>query len=128
MEMNGLLLAAAGLSAAVCLIHTFAGGRTIAVPLLNAADLHPVPKYVAYYCWHIVTIVLAMIAVMFALAGTRAESLDLGWVATALTASFCLLGLAVPPLKKQKYSQMPQGWLFLPIVVLGVLGVLSGVS
>ena len=93
--MNGLLLAAAGLSAAVCLLHTFAGGRTIAVPLLKASDLHPVPKYVAYYCWHIVTIVLAMIAVMFAVAGVRAESLDLGLVATVLTASFCLLGLAV---------------------------------
>ncbi|ERP87683.1 hypothetical protein Q669_13045 [Labrenzia sp. C1B10] len=126
--MNGLLLAAAGLSAAVCLLHTFAGGRTIAVPLLKASDLHPVPKYVAYYCWHIVTIVLAMIAVMFAVAGMRAESLDLGLVATVLTASFCLLGLAVPPLKKQKYSQMPQGWLFLPIVLLGGLGILGGVS
>lgn len=119
--MNIFLLAAAGLSAAVCLIHTFAGGRTIAVPLLKA-DLHPVPKYVAYYCWHIVTIVLAVIAVMFALAGVRADSLDLGWVATALVTSFCLLGLAVPPLKKQKYKNMPQGWLFLPIAVLGITG------
>ncbi|MHA7776118.1 hypothetical protein [Roseibium sp. M-1] len=125
MSVNYLLLGAAGLSAAVCLIHTFAGGRTIARPLLKAQDLHPVPKYVTYYCWHIVTIVLAMTAVMFALAGLRAESLDLGWTATALTASFCLLGLAVPPLKKQKYAHMPQGWLFLPVVVLGVLGGVS---
>jgi len=126
--MNYLLLAAAGLSAAVCLIHTFAGGRTIAAPLLKAQDLKPVPKYVTYYCWHIVTIVLAMIAGMFAVAGLRAESLDLGLTATALTAAFCLLGLAVPPLKKQKYTHMPQGWLFLPVAVLGVLGILSGVN
>lgn len=128
MSMNYLLLAAAGLSAVVCLIHTFAGGRIIAVPLLKARDLHPVPKYVTYYCWHIVTIVLAMIAVMFAIAGFRTESLDLGWAATALTAAFCLLGLAVPPLKKQKYTHMPQGWLFLPVVVLGILGVTGGVN
>jgi len=119
--MNIYLLVAAGLSAAVCLIHTFAGGRTIARPLLKA-DLHPVPKYVTYYCWHIVTIVLAVIAVMFALAGVSEDSLDLGWVATVLVAAFCLLGLAVPPIKKQKYSQMPQGWLFLPITILGITG------
>jgi hypothetical protein len=120
--MNIYLLAAAVLSAAVCLIHTFAGGRTIAVPLLKSADLHPVPKYVTYYCWHIVTIVLAMIAVMFALAALQESSLDLGWVATILVTAFCLLGLAVPPLKKQKYTHMPQGWLFLPIMVLGIAG------
>jgi len=120
--MNIYLVAAACLTAAVCLIHVFAGGRTIAMPLLKAADLHPVPKYVTYYCWHLVTIVLAMIAVMFALAGLREGSLDLGWAATALVTAFCLLGLAVPPMKKQKYSQMPQGWLFLPIMVLGIAG------
>lgn len=120
--MNVVFLSAAVLSLAVCLIHTFAGGRAIAVPLLRASDLKPVPKYVAYYCWHIVTIVLAMVSVMFLLAGLRAGSLDLGWMATAFVAAFCLLGLAVPPLKKQKYSQMPQGWLFLPIVLLGIIG------
>lgn len=120
--MNVFLLTAAGLSAAVCLVHTFAGGRTIAGPLLNSTDLHPVPKYVTYYCWHIVTIVLAMIAVMYAVAAFRSGSVDLAMVATALTGSFCLMGLAIPPLKKQKYKNMPQGWLFLPIVLLSVLG------
>ena len=120
--MNILFLSAAVLSLAVCLIHTFAGGRAIAVPLLKASDLKPVPKYVAYYCWHIVTIVLGMIAVMFLFAGLQPSSLDLGWVATSLVASFCLLGLVVPPLKKQKYSHMPQGWLFLPIMLLGLIG------
>jgi len=120
--MNMIFLGAAVLSAAVCLIHTFAGGRAIAAPLLRSADLKPVPKYVSYYCWHIVTIVLGMIAVMFALAGFRPASLDLGWVATALVAAFCLLGLVVPPMKKQKYKEMPQGWLFLPIVILGIAG------
>lgn len=120
--MNGYLLAAAGLSVFVFLLHTFLGGRSIAVPLLKASDLHPVPRYVTYYCWHMVTIVLAAIAVMFAVAALRSESVDLGWAATALTAAFCALGLAVPPMNGQKYKHMPQGWLFLPIFLLGVLG------
>ncbi|MCV0426788.1 MAG: hypothetical protein K5905_15105 [Roseibium sp.] len=92
------------------------------MPLLKATDLHPVPKYVTYYCWHIVTIVLAAIAIMFAVAGLKQDSMELAWAATALTAAFCILGLAVPPMKGQKYKNMPQGWLFLPIFLLGVLG------
>lgn len=120
--MNFYLAGAAVLSILVCLLHTFAGGRVIAVPLLKAKDLRPVPKYVAYYCWHIVTIVLAVNAVLFAIAALRTESLDLAWVATFFAASFCLLGLAVPPLKKQRYKDIPQGWLFLPIFLLGIVG------
>lgn len=122
LPMNSLLLFASFLSLLVCLLHTFAGGRAIAVPLLKAQDLHPVPKYVTYFCWHIVTIVLAMLSILFVVAGFRPQSLELAWVATALTASFFLLGLAVPPIKKQKYKDMPQGWLFLPILILGALG------
>ncbi|WP_428642788.1 hypothetical protein [Roseibium sp.] len=121
--MNIFLLIAAGLSAGVCLIHTFLGGREIAVPLLQAADLAPVPKYVSYFCWHIVTIALAAIAAMFAFAAMRPDSLELAWAATGLTGAICLLGLAVPPMKKQTYAHMPQGWLFLPITVLGAIGV-----
>lgn len=120
--VNSFLVAAAVLSALVCLLHTFAGGRAIAVPLLKAKDLHPVPKYVSYYCWHIVTIVLAVNAALFGIAGLYPDSFELAWVATFFAASFCLLGLAVPPMKKQSYKNMPQGWLFLPISVLGVLG------
>ena len=120
--MNMFLMAAAGLSVFLCLIHTFLGGRSVAVPLLEATDLHPVPKYLSYYCWHIATIVMAAIAIMFTVAGLNRESMDLAWAATAMTAAFCALGLAVPPMKGQKYKDMPQGWLFLPIVLLGVLG------
>jgi hypothetical protein len=121
-DMNTFLALAAGLSALTCLIHTFLGGREIAVPLLNAVDLAPVPKYVSYYCWHLVTIALAAISLMFAIAAIYPESWELGWMATFLAASFCILGLVLPPMKKQSYKAMPQGWLFLPIAVFGAAG------
>lgn len=120
--MNTFFGVAALLSAAVFLIHTFLGGRTIAVPLLKAKDLHPVPKLTSYYCWHIVTITLAIIAGMFAYAAYSTDGIDLGWTATLLTLGYCLLGLWVPVRNNQKYQNMPQGWLFLPIVIMGVLG------
>ena len=120
--MNVLLMIAGFLSGLTFLIHTFLGGRDIAGPLLSATDLKPVPKYVSYYCWHIATIVLAAMAVMYALAALFPQSWELGWMATGLALAFCLLGLALPPLKKQSYKAMPQGWLFLPIALLGIAG------
>ncbi|MET1415911.1 hypothetical protein ABVF61_26810 [Roseibium sp. HPY-6] len=120
--MNSFFLVAAALSAGTCLIHTFLGGREIAVPLLNATGLGPVPKYVSYYCWHIATIALAAMAIMFAVAAAYPQSWELGWTATGLAVSFCLLGVALPPLKKQSYKAMPQGWLFLPIACFGIAG------
>ena len=122
MLMNTLLALAAGLSALTVLIHTFLGGRKIADPLLKATDLAPVPKYVSYFCWHLVTIVLAVIAAMFAIAAIYPDSWELGWAATFLAASFCLLGIVLPPLKKQSYKAMPQGWFFLPIAIFGATG------
>ncbi len=120
--MNMFFLIAAILSAAVFLIHTFLGGRTIAVPLMKAQDIHPVPKLTSYYCWHLVTITLAIVSGMFAYAAYSMNGLDVGWAATLLTVCFCALGLFVPALKGQSYKNMPQGWLFLPIAIMGVLG------
>lgn len=120
--MNVYFASAGGLATIVCLIHTFLGGRAIAEPLLNAPGLHPVPKLTTYYCWHIVTITLAVIAGMFGYAALYTGGTDLGWVATILTFGYCVLGLAVPVFKNQAFKDMPQGWLFLPIVILGVLG------
>ena len=120
--MNTLLVLAALFSAFAFLLHTFFGGKEIAVPLLQATDLPPVPKFVSYYCWHIATIALAAMVFMFAIAAAFPQSWELGWTATALAASFCLLGVVLPPLKKQSYKSMPQGWLFLPIFLLGIAG------
>lgn len=120
--MNALYASAAVLSAAVFLIHTFLGGRTIARPLLATPDLHPIPKLTSYYCWHIVTITLAVVSGMFAYAAVAEGGKDIAWAATLLTFGYCGLGLAVPVLNKQKFSHMPQGWLFLPIAILGVAG------
>ena len=120
--MNWYLFAAAVFSFLIFLIHTVLGGREIARPLLQTSGLDPATKYVSYYCWHIVSIVLLANAMMFAAGSWRPDSLDVAWTATFLAAGFCILGLIVPPAMGQSYKLMPQGWLFLPVSLLGILG------
>lgn len=115
------IMAGAG-SAIICAIHVFAGGPTCAKPLLEARDIGSVAKYTNYYCWHVVSIALGVMAVMFAWAGLEPAQSGLGVVATMSATSFALWGLVLPKRVGQTYLDMPQGWLFLPIAVLGVFG------
>lgn len=121
--MNQTLLSAGILSIMASLIHLFLGGRSIARPLLNANDLQDIPKYTQYYCWHIVTIVLAMMGVGYFYAAVQSSAQDVALIMTTLAASFCILGLILPLIFKQPYKHMPQGWMFLPITLLGIIGV-----
>lgn len=47
-------------------VHTFAGGRIVARPLLADTSLPPASKWLNYYCWHITTVLLAFMAAGFA--------------------------------------------------------------
>ena len=123
-SLNIPFLAAGILSFAIWGIHTFAGGAAIARPLL-AVELDSVVKYTQYYCWHIVTIVLLAVALAFTYSAFRTDANDLGWVMTVLAAAFALWGLLLPPFVRQAYSQLPQGWLFVPVALLGLWGLLS---
>ncbi len=120
--MNNYLLVAGGLSAYICLLHTFYGGKTVATPLLKAKDIESTAKYTQYYCWHLVTFTLAMLAIGFSYAAIWATTPDIAWFTTIFAAGFTVWGLILPPLVKEKYSKMPQGWLFAPLIVLGYLG------
>ena len=122
--MNALLLVAAALSLGIFLLHTFVGGRHVARPLLTA----PMPsqtKHTSYFCWHIVTLVLAALGIMFLYAGLRPGGMDVGWVAVGLTASIAVYGIVMPPSLRLKYSDHPQGWLFVPVALVGAWGCLS---
>lgn len=120
--MNYYLFAAGGISAYICLLHTFYGGKTVAKPLLKANDIQSTAKYTQYYCWHLVTFTLAMLAAGFIYAANWATNSDIAWFSTILASGFAIWGLVLPPLVKEKYSKMPQGWLFAPLIILGYLG------
>ena len=123
--MNIYFLIAAALSAAITALHTFAGGPAIARPLLATTTLEPAVRFVNYYCWHLVTICLALMAAAFGWAAALATAWEAAALATIMAAGFCAWGVMLPLLKGQSYKDIPQGWLFLPVAILGVVGFLS---
>lgn len=120
--MNAWLALAAGLAATTTLIHATLGGREVARPLLATERLHSVPKFTMYYCWHLVTIVLAALALAFGLVATGLGSRDLALFATAGTTLFCLWGLAMIGLFRLRIAHFPQWALFAAIAISGAIG------
>ena len=121
--MNHWFFIAAALSAAICLIHVFAGGPAT-VPQLTARDGRPggVGRMTAYYAWHIVTITLAAQALAFFMAAQSVDARLLAvfasWGAFAF-AAWCLMMIAIYKLKPLLF---PQWLLFLPVAVFGFAG------
>ena len=120
--MNLWLALAAAFAAATTLIHIVLGGRFVAAPLLAAERLHAVPKFTMYYCWHLVTIMLAALALAFGLAATGQGSRDLALFATAGAALFCLWSLGMIGLFRLRIAHFPQWALFAAITVSGTIG------
>lgn len=122
--MNYWLLAAAIMSGFTCVIHTTLGGRETAVPLLAAPDLKKIPKYTAYYCWHLVTITLAGIAFAFWLAAGDPNAHALGVFATFGSGAFALWSVVMIAIFKLRPFHFPQWALFIPAAILGVIGLM----
>lgn len=125
--MNKLLFAAAILSAVTAGIHFWAGGHDVVDPLLAARDLTEAAKFTAYYCWHMVSVLLVAMSIGFGYAalsagGGRALAIAL----VALCAAFVLLSLWVGFVSGLGPWQLPQWVLFLPIGLLGCLGLRQG--
>jgi hypothetical protein len=120
--MNLWLALAAALAAATTLIHIVLGGREIARPLLAAERLRAVPKFTMYYCWHLVTIVLAAQALAFGLVAAGLGSRDLAAFATVGAALFCLWSLGMIGLFRLRIAHFPQWALFAAIAASGALG------
>ncbi len=61
-----ILLATSALMAAAFFVHVFLGGKYVARPLLADRRLPPPAKWLSYYCWHLVSLMLAFFAVYLA--------------------------------------------------------------
>jgi hypothetical protein len=120
--MNHWLLLAGLAAGATCAVHVLLGGREIARPMLASNDLHRIVRLTNYYCWHMVTIVLAGMAGAFAYAAWHPASIELAAVFTLLAASFAVLSLGLIAVYRVRPLLMPQWILFLAITALGVAG------
>jgi hypothetical protein len=120
--MNLYLMIAGLLAFAVCLIHIFAGGQGIAKPLLAVEKMPNMVRYTMYYCWHLVTITLAGMALAFVMAAQPGGARALGLFATFGAASFAALNFGMNLRLRLSFAQHPQGFLFLPVAALGAAG------
>lgn len=102
-------------------VHIFLGGPEIAHPLL-ASDLKPMVKYVNYYCWHLVSISIAVMALLFLWPGVWGGPKELAVVGTVLATGFSIWGIVLAPRAGVSYKVVPQGWFFAPIAALGIIG------
>lgn len=104
----------------IAVIHAAIGGREIARPLLQQQTLPPIMTLTHYYCWHMATISLAMLAGCYAYAAVSPDGRILAVVATLISFAFCVWGLALVLWKRQRHRDMPQWILFLGLTGSGV--------
>ncbi|MBM3609572.1 MAG: hypothetical protein FJX29_14190 [Alphaproteobacteria bacterium] len=122
--MSFWLFAAAAVSAVTCLIHVFAGGRFVAGPLLQAEGLGRVAKYTAYYCWHLVSIMLAGMAALFLRAGLQPSAREGAVIALVFAVSALVWNLAIIRRFGLSALRFPQWALFALVSILGAAGIL----
>jgi hypothetical protein len=120
--MNYYLSAAGAVSLIIAFIHVFAGGPSIATPMRNSPNLSPVVRQTNYYCWHLVTINLLLLAAVFLWASTTPSAWELGLIGTITASGYCLWGFFLVTSTRQSFLHMPQAFMFLPVAVLGALG------
>lgn len=117
--------AAAAVSATCCALHVLAGGHEAVRPLMAATALEQTVRFTLYYCWHLVTIAIAWLAVAFALAaagrGTRSAA-----HATALSAAFAAWDLLMIALHGLSPIEHGQWILFFAAAAAGTAGLALG--
>ncbi|MBV2358512.1 hypothetical protein KUH32_01880 [Thalassococcus sp. CAU 1522] len=121
--MNIWFAAASALSVLWLGVHLFIGGREVAAPLRNS-DLPPLVRDTQWLCWHYTTMAIGVMAAIFGLAAWSGET-AYALSGLMLAVGFAVFGIVLAPLVGAPYRRVPQGWLFVPVVALGVLGLLS---
>ena len=115
-------LIASALSFLWAAVHLFVGGRDTALPLRNA-PFEAVPRATAWMCWHFVSGTLVLMGAFF-LAAAFGET-GLGLAATLLAGIFVGIGFWAKGQMEVSFSELPQGWLFVPVELLGAWGLIG---
>ena len=123
--MQIFLWIAAVLGFVTFLVHTFAGGKAVARPLLNNDTMPPASKWLNYYCWHITTIVIVFIAAGYAWVAGVGPNTELILFLSALTASLSLLSAGVAMKAGIHPLRFPSTFLFAFTSIAGWAAVFS---
>jgi len=112
-----MLYGAAAISFAWFWVHLIIGGRDVGRPLRDGSEMNSTVRAIAWYCWHLTSILIIALALMLA-AGAYYENSGLIWAGFLIALAMSALGIWTARFLKQSYKDMPQGWLFVPIAVL----------
>jgi hypothetical protein len=123
--MNWFLFAAAVVSLITFLAHLFWGGREVAKPLLNTLEIQEAVKLTTYYCWHIVTILLFVMTCVYAYVALLQVDIPLTITVTIVAGACALLNIGFIIIRKLKPLDYPQWVFFVPITLLGGLGLFT---
>ncbi len=115
---------AAATALAAFAVHTFVGGARVARPLLADRTLPPASKWLNYYCWHMATITLVIVAAAFAYAAPRPGELALASFATVFAGSAAVLSAAVALKARIHPLRFPSTSLLALVAALGAAGIL----
>lgn len=124
-SFNPWLFVAFLAAGAVCVTHLVLGGRLVARPLL-ASELRPHAKLTAYYCWHLVSAALALMAAGLAWGAFASEAREAAIGATALAAAFMGVNVVQNLAMRLSFARHPQGVFFLVVTALAVVGLAYG--
>ncbi|MDX8348072.1 hypothetical protein SLH49_08740 [Cognatiyoonia sp. IB215446] len=114
------VLSAGFLSSIWLAVHLFVGGRQIATPLL-ASDLAPLVRQTQYLCWHFTSVAIAAMAVLN-LWAVITDDPAFALAAFLLAVGFATVGIGLVLRLGARHLDLPQGWLFVPVALLGGLG------
>jgi len=118
--------AAAGMLAGITfVVHTFLGQIYVVRPLLAVDHLSPASRWLSFYCWHMVTILLIAMSAMFFYAAFALEARALGILFTVLAAAFSLLCVAVALKGRVPPLRFPATSLFAAVALAGAWGAWS---
>lgn len=118
-----MLLLLAGVAGLVTFfVHWQVGGRYAARPLLAARDLTPASRWLNYFCWHIVTVLLLIMAFALLLGAFGRASQSTARLVAVIAASISVLSVAItlragiPPLR------FPASYLLAIVAALALAG------
>ncbi len=123
---QAFLWSAAAASAITFAVHTFIGGRAVARPLLADRSLPKEAKWLAYYCWHIATVLLAAVTAAFGWAAWSGAARDLAIAITGLAAILSLLSAGVAIMGGINPLRFPSTSLLAVVACLGGAALLAG--
>jgi hypothetical protein len=116
---EGLYWAAAISALITFAVHTFVGGAFVARPLLASRGLPRATKWLAYYCWHIVTLLLLALAAAFAATATGLLSPNAALGLSTFCATCSLLSIVVALRGKIAPWRFPSTTLFAMTAAFG---------